>query len=321
MSLTVSEISKRFGSNWILRNVSFVAEKGSVTGIFGANGSGKSTLLRLLAGLETSNGGSFSVNGSAPAASNSTDAFVYVLSIPASPFLQRALGKAVNDAAKRQEEAIMTAVNGAETAVLLDDAFCLFDDETKDAIFANVRRAAAERGLTVVFATSDFNDVLAYCDRVTVIANRYVVQEGTPEEIYDAPENCLVARLTGRHNLIEARRLSSNKTELPEFHTIAGEHRLHAHRGSKSELGAINQNVWLAIRPEQLSISFGASFPEDNLIKAAIAGIKFLGPLTLVDLDAGGLTLQAYVPRLIGLNIGDECMVGLPPDRIRILKS
>ena len=68
-------------------------------------------------------------------------------------------------------------------------------------------------------------------------------------------------------------------------------------------------------------MSFGASFPEDNLIKGVVTGIKYLGPLTLVELDASGLKLTAQVLRLVGLGIGQECMLGLPPDRIKVLKD
>jgi hypothetical protein len=67
-----------------------------------------------------------------------------------------------------------------------------------------------------------------------------------------------------------------------------------------------------------VSISFGASFPADNLLKAVVKEAKFLGPNTLVTLDAGGLELEAMVMRLVGLRSGDECMLGLPPDRIMI---
>lgn len=83
----------------------------------------------------------------------------------------------------------------------------------------------------------------------------------------------------------------------------------------------MNQNVTLGIRPEQISIAFGASFPEDNLLKAKITGIRFLGANTLVELDAHGLRLDALVPRLVGLDPGDKCMLGLPPDRIAIYKD
>jgi ABC-type Fe3+/spermidine/putrescine transport system ATPase subunit len=103
---------------------------------------------------------------------------------------------------------------------------------------------------------------------------------------------------------------------------LEGNHRLFAQKTeSKHALGAINQNVSLAIRPEHISMSFGASFPEDNLLKAVVRSVTYLGATTRVELDCSGLRLEAMVLRLVGLNVGDECMVGLPPDRILILKD
>ena len=108
---------------------------------------------------------------------------------------------------------------------------------------------------------------------------------------------------------------------MPEFQTLAGEHRLFTDRVERDAPGATNEAITLAIRPEHISISFGASFPEDNLLRAKITGISFLGAMTLIKLNAGGLELEALVLRLVGLNVGDECMVGLPPDRILVLKE
>src|SRR4030095_7170001 len=102
----------------------------------------------------------------------------------------------------------------------------------------------------------------------------------------EQPSSRVVAEITGRNNLFAARRLTSSKAEIPEFHTIDGGHRLFAQHIERGSLGALNQNVTLGIRPEQVSISFGASFPADNLLKAQVTGVKFLGATTLVDLDA-----------------------------------
>jgi len=162
---------------------------------------------------------------------------------------------------------------------------------------------------------------MTLCDRVVVLDNGEVLQIGTPAEIYLNPANSRVAYVSGRNNLIEARRLTSNKTEIPEFQTIKGEHRLFTAKTDKSKFSPINQNNILTIRPEHISISFGASFPEDNLLKAKITDVRFHGATTLVVLDAGGLILQALVLRLVGLNIGEECVVGLPPDRILVFKN
>jgi hypothetical protein len=68
-------------------------------------------------------------------------------------------------------------------------------------------------------------------------------------------------------------------------------------------------------------MSMGASFPEDNLLRAVVTGIHFRGATSLVEFDASGLTLQARVFKVVGLNVGDECMLGMPPHRIIILKD
>lgn len=323
MTLTVKTISKRYGPNWVLKDISFESEKGGITGIFGAKGSGKTTLLRIIAGLESANGGTISLDG-ADAADLPEEKITFISTIPASPFWQRALGSSKPDTvdiAKRQEDAIDAALDGPAEVILLDDVFCFFDPVTRDEVAERMIEKAAEKGKTVIYAANDFNSLLDFCSTGVILVNGDIGQIGTPAAIYREPACVAIARITGRNNLFQARRLSSKNAELPEFQTLNGEHRVFARKTDINGLGAINQNVTLAIRPENISISFGASFPEDNLLKATVTDAKFLGPHTRVGLDADGLKLEALVPRLVGLNIGEECMVGLPPDRVTVLKG
>src|SRR5436305_10229725 len=53
MTLHISNLSKRYGNNWVLRDVSLDVERGTVFGLIGPHASGKSTLLKVLAGRET----------------------------------------------------------------------------------------------------------------------------------------------------------------------------------------------------------------------------------------------------------------------------
>lgn len=297
MAFTVTNLSKRHGKNWVLRDVSFTLEDGQVVGLFGAAGSGKTTLLEQIAEV-----GKEAVHF-ASAEKNS------VWSI----FGAKGRSNTAN--------ALDAAVTATEGVVLLDEPFAGLDRISKEAQFTRLRTAAEGKPVSIVIATSDFDEVMACSDRVLVLEGGTLAQDGSPEDVYHEPAAQRVALLTGRCNLIAARRLTSTKSDLPEFATIDGEHRLLAVKTDNNSLGPINQNVSLAIRPEQISLSFGASFPEDNLLKATVTGQQFLGPHTIIFLDANGLRLEASVPRLVGLNIGDECMVGLPPDRIRILKS
>ena len=170
-------------------------------------------------------------------------------------------------------------------------------------------------------ATNNEEEIFSLCDQVVVLSEGYVAQTGTPYEVYQKPNCVASARALGRCNLIVSRRITFTNDYILEFQTLVGEHQLLLDKVPKSALGAITNNLSLAIRPEHISISFGASFPEDNLLKAQIVGIEYQGATTRLRLDASGLLLEALVLRLVGLNIGDECMVGLPPDRILILKN
>jgi ABC-type Fe3+/spermidine/putrescine transport system ATPase subunit len=184
-----------------------------------------------------------------------------------------------------------------------------------------IRRAATEKQIAVVYATSDFQTAAAVADEIAVINETMIEQNGKPYDIYESPVSSAVARITGRCNILPARRLTSTKFEIPEFQTIDGGQRLFAEKADIAKLGAINRNISLMIRPENVTMSFGSSFPEDNLLRARVRSIKFLGPTVVVELDADGLALEAMVFRLVSLNVGDECMLGLPPDRIKILRD
>ena len=310
MSLKVSKLAKRYEDKWVLRDVSFEAQKGEITGVFGADGAGKTTLIRLLSGAEKSNGGEIVAENDFYLPKSGNDSFW-------KSFVKSDKSTEV----ERQIAALDDALEKAVGGLFLDDAFCLMDKQKREFYFAELRQRTRDKNLTVVFATNDFDEIFALCDKVAVLAKGEIQQFDVPREVYEKPVNSEVARITGRNNLITARRLSSSKKETPEFLTLDGDHRVFADRPEKALLGAITQNVCLAIRPEHISISFGASFPEDNLLKATITEIIFQGSTTLVKLDANGLMLTALVLRLVGLNIGDECMVGLPPDRILVLKD
>lgn len=60
--LNVQSLSKRFGNKYVLRHISFSAQKGEIIGLVGENGAGKSTLLNILATLQASTNGKITLN-------------------------------------------------------------------------------------------------------------------------------------------------------------------------------------------------------------------------------------------------------------------
>jgi ABC-type Fe3+/spermidine/putrescine transport system ATPase subunit len=313
--LALDKVSIRIKDKWILRDCSFELEKGKIFGVLGVSGSGKTTLLKIISGkIEKYTGklnNPFSDTFSYTQENSSTWKNLFKSN-------QNELSK--GEKQKLEIENLLSQVT-TESLLILDNPFSDLDDMWKKEIFEKIEKTVKEKQITVLFSTHSQEDAFLLSDKIGILDKGFFAQIGTPKELYENPEKISVASIFGRNNLIEARRITFSNQQIPEFQTIIGEHRLQTGKTAKFSLGAITKNITLSIRPEFVSISFGASFPEDNLLKAKIVKIQYLGATTRVFLDANGLILESLVLRLVGLNIGDECMVGIPPDRLNILKD
>lgn len=306
MPLEISGLSLRYGTKWALRDIDLSLSEGQVVGLCGQSGSGKTSLLKAVAGLGPAPSGSIT---GAPAKAMYYDG----CDLPKTGLFRRPPNQSRGETAREKLEEVLRS--GSKLR-LLDEPFRHGGaPESKTEI-----RRSAPGGFTMI-ASNSFEDLADVADEIVVLAKGYVVRRGTPREVYEDPQNVCTAAATGANNLIEARRLTSTNADMPEFQTIEGGHRIFAKAVEKHRLGAINQNVVLSIRPEHIMMSMGASFPEDNLLKAVVTEIMFQGPCTTIWFDAGGLRLSSKVFRVVGLSAGDECMLGLPPDRISILKD
>ncbi len=317
MPLNIEKLSKRYDNTWALRDIELEIARGEVFGIYGGIGAGKTTLLKIIAGTEKTNSGAVTLTGEL----SGSDFYLFKREERSrlTSIFQRE--KAAGSDGEIRVNEFVQALNCKEDILLLDDPFCGVDLAERETLLSQITQLAGEGGKTVIFASTDFEQIAAICDRVAVIVKGEIAQIGNSQEVYQNPASRAVAAIVGRNNIFTARRLTSTNADLPEFQTIEGSHRLHAKPTAKHALGAINQNVSLAIRPEQLSISFEAAFPEDNIIKAVVTAIRFLGSTTMIELDANGLRLESRVFRVVGLNVGDECMIAMPPHRIQVLKD
>jgi iron(III) transport system ATP-binding protein len=232
-------------------------------------------------------------------------------------------GRNVNELSGGQQQrvAIARAIAIEAQLLLFDEPLSNLDIELREETRSELRELVKKLELTALYVTHDQNEAFALCDRIAIMENGQILQTGTPRELYEQPKSVAVAKFLGKNNLIKAERLSSSKITVPEFQTLAGEHRLFVDKPEKEQLGATNQIVTLAIRPENVVLPFGAAFPEDNLFKAKVAAIQYFGATTRIVLEANGLQIETLVLRLVGLNVGDDCMVSLPPNRISVLKD
>lgn len=324
MSLKLQNISKKYNDRWILRDVTLEAKPGEILGLIGENAVGKSTILRLIYGDEKINSGKIFFDGTDVTELSAKDRnFNFPQNSGQTSwkdFFSLAKNEEISDGQK-QQFLIEKGLEVSQKAMLLDNPFSGMNYELRDEVYQTLRQSVREKNIAVVLATNNFETAFAVCDRIAILQNGEIIQIDTPRELYEKPNSVAVARLLGRSNLIKAMRVSFNNQPTQEFQTLAGNHRLLTDKTEKSLLGAITAPVTLVIRPEHISISFGASFPEDNLLKAKIIGVRYQGATTLLKLDADGLILESLVLRLVGLKVGDECMVGMPPDRILVLQD
>ncbi|MDQ3798424.1 MAG: ATP-binding cassette domain-containing protein, partial [Acidobacteriota bacterium] len=268
MALKLDKISRRSGDKWILRDFSLEAGAGEIFGLIGANGAGKSVALRLIAGSETPNSGQI-VFGDSDVTGDSAKARNFTLvADEENGALWKNLFKPGKPSGlsggERQASDFEKALENAEKVLLLDDPFACLDPVQREKSIEKLRETTREKNLIVILAISDFEAASLACDRLGVLHKGEIVQTGTPRAIYERPNSVAVAAMLGRNNLIAARRVTFNNQPIPEFQTLTGDHRLQTGKMERTALGAITSDVTLMIRPEHISISFGASFPEDN---------------------------------------------------------
>ena len=225
---------KTTGDHWLFRDVEFDVAAVEIFGIFGPNGSGKRSILELIAGADKPNGGSITVDGSANVQLYSADGGGSVVS--------RLFGKQAANSAVVPSELADFISKTEPRFLLLDEPFRDLDRVTREKLSA-VLQTYRDAGNSVIFTSFSFDDMLEFADRASVLAGGYVEQTAAPQEIYDEPASVAVAAVVGRSNLIEARRLTSSKSDTPEYITINGEHRLFTRRTAKAALGALNQNI------------------------------------------------------------------------------
>lgn len=292
-------LTKNFEDQQVLKGIDLVIHKNEFLTLLGPSGCGKTTTLRIIAGFEEPSGGEVLFDGvdisRIPAYKREVNTVFQKYAL--FPFLNvydnvafglkiKKMDKTMidhkvtnmlklvglSDFAKRdvsslsggqqQRVAIARALVNEPKVLLLDEPLGALDAKLRKDMQTELKKIQREVGITFIFVTHDQEEALSMSDTVVVMNEGVIQQVGTPEDIYNEPENRFVASFIGESNIIEA---VMKKDLLVHFDDIDFEC---VDKGFKD-----NEDVEVVIRPEDIDIVK----PEKAKLLGTVKSIVFKG--------------------------------------------
>ena len=103
---------------------------------------------------------------------------------------------------QQQRVALARVLAQQPEILLLDEPFSHIDNFRKNDLRRNLYTYLKKEGITVITATHDHNDMLPFADRVFVMRDKKIIAKGTPENLYQQPEDIYIASLFGQANKV-----------------------------------------------------------------------------------------------------------------------
>lgn len=353
--LTVESLKHFYGDSIVLDAPAFELNQDELAVIFGPNGSGKSTFLRLLALLERPSEGRISYDGNEIVAKNLLALSRNIVLLLQKPLfftgsvaeniifgqkvrrapkavmgeglkkvsalfeIEELLGRRVHELSSGQ----LQRVNLARAFILepkvllLDEPFSALDAAIRDDLIVRLKRAIKEMGQTTLFVTHHREEAARLAERMLIMLDGRIAQDGPVHEVFAKPANQEVAKLIGADVILRGK-IAERLGELTKVIVEGKEFIVDVE-------GPSGQEVILFIRPEDVILAtdqFSSSIR--NWFEAKVIGVESLGHLFSVDLDCG-FPLKAMVTGLakeeLDLNLGRVVTAGIKTSSIHSLPA
>jgi spermidine/putrescine transport system ATP-binding protein len=327
----VENIVRSFGVHRALDDVSIAFPDGGFYALLGPSGSGKTTLLRMVAGFDFPDSGKIFIGGEGvervPVEKRHigmvfqsyalfpnmsvADNVAFGLSVRGQS--KSDIAKAVQGAldlvqlgklgqrrphqlsgGQRQRVALARAIVIKPRVLLLDEPLGALDKALRVEMQIELRRIQREIGITTIFVTHDQEEALTMSDRIGILRDGRLVQEGPPEEIYDSPQSEFAATFLGDANILRGDRTNSG-IRLTDGTPITVASMMSAAAGGKASC---------AVRPERIEIAaspVASPVSSANRLKGRVAKRIFAGNSSTYFVDRDGSTIKVVV-----LNSGQD---------------
>jgi iron(III) transport system ATP-binding protein len=353
ISVTVSNLTKRFGPVTALKNLDLQIEPGELFFLLGPSGCGKTTLLRSMAGFYIPDEGRIQfdqedVTRLPPHKRNTGMMFqsyalwphMTVAENVAFGLKERKVSKAdlkrrVKDAldsvqmgayadrrpnqlsgGQQQRVALARALVIRPRCLLLDEPLSNLDARLRLEMRGEIRRVCKEFKLTTVYVTHDQKEALSIADRMAILENGVVLQVGSPRQIYGRPHTRTVAHFIGETNFMTGRLVEANGNGA-KVETDYG--LLHGILADPSEDPGAGSEVTVSIRPECFRLRTEAS--DHNVITGRIGESVYLGEVAQYEFHAGPGALKVFElnPRFVETGHDRDLFATVSPEDVVVL--
>ena len=202
---------------------------------------------------------------------------------------------------QEQRVAVARAIVNEPEILLLDEPLSALDHKMRLEMQAEIRNMHDNLGMTFIYVTHDQEEAMNLSDRIVVMANGVIQQEGAPEEIYDRPANIFVADFIGTSNI---------------FAGVVTDKRRARFAGTtfktNTELPA-GTRIEAVIRPENVEITD----PNDAAITATVTGDIYKGAYHEITAEFGKYEVTAHYRR--HEEVGSQIGINFPRDSIHLM--
>jgi len=205
---------------------------------------------------------------------------------------------------QQQRIAIARAIVNEPKLLLLDEPLGALDLKLRQDMQYELIRLKNELGITFIYVTHDQEEALTMSDTIVVMNQGYIQQIGTPERIYNEPENAFVADFIGDSNIIGATMIRDRLVEI-----------LGAKFACVDEGFGENTPVDVVIRPEDVELVA----PEEGTIEGTVTHLIFKGVHYEMEVMANDFEWLVHSTKLH--EVGSRVGIKVDPYNIQIMNK